>query len=237
MYQLLSGGYEGQVSGDYLKPPPHLDPAEEPAEDKVAATLANENNVKYRIKKSKSKFITEQKDNYRAFVLGPNGEELLVDYRDAVDHGPSRRKPEKEDHWTTTNLAQYGWRTRSESPQREELEEEEEEDESEDEEAKLEQEKARLAAEKKKRRARSAKRGILQAKKGMRQSEKNRIDRINQLHSTTRWLPDSAFTTFFGKPAFHAYGKGNTNPTYGGPIYGQYMLSHSINPECGSNMP
>lgn len=71
----------------------------------------------------------------------------------------------------------------------------------------------------------------------MRQSEKNRIDRINKLHATTRWLPDSAFTTFFGKPAFHAYGKGNVNPTYGGPIYGQYMLSHNINPECGSNLP
>ncbi len=105
-------------------------------------------------------------------------------------------------------------------------------------EAELQAEQDRLEKEKKKRkRARTAKRGILQARKGMRQSEKNRIDRINKLHETTRWLPDSAFTTFFGKPAFHAYGKGNVNPTYGGPVYGQYMLSHNINPECGDNAP
>jgi hypothetical protein len=44
--------------------------------------------------------------------------------------------------------------------------------------------------------------------------------RIAELNSTTRWLPDSAFTTYFGKPAFHLYGKGNVNPTVGGNIYG-----------------
>lgn len=32
----------------------------------------------------------------------------------------------------------------------------------------------------------------------------------SDFNSTTRWLPDSSFTTYFGKPAFHAYGKGNT---------------------------
>ena len=37
--------------------------------------------------------------------------------------------------------------------------------------------------------------------------------KVAQLNATTRWLADSAFTTYYGKPAFHAYGKGNTNPT------------------------
>jgi hypothetical protein len=36
--------------------------------------------------------------------------------------------------------------------------------------------------------------------------------KTSEINSTTRWLADSAFTTFFGKPAFHAYGKGNVNP-------------------------
>jgi hypothetical protein len=36
----------------------------------------------------------------------------------------------------------------------------------------------------------------------------------------SRWLPDSAITTYFGKPAFHPYGNGNTNPTVGGTVYG-----------------
>jgi hypothetical protein len=34
----------------------------------------------------------------------------------------------------------------------------------------------------------------------------------DEINATTRWLADSAFTTYFGKPAFHAYGKGNVNP-------------------------
>lgn len=61
--------------------------------------------------------------------------------------------------------------------------------------------------------------------------------RINDIKSTSRWLPDSALTTFFGKPAFHPYGNGNTNPTVGGTVYGQYMLSHNVNPQSGDNKP
>eukprot|EP00347_Sterkiella_histriomuscorum_P002000 403369862 len=67
--------------------------------------------------------------------------------------------------------------------------------------------------------------------------EKNMDKRIGNLNSTTRWLPDSAFTTYFGKPAFHLYGKGNTNPAVGGNIYGQYMLTHNVNPESGEHLP
>lgn len=43
--------------------------------------------------------------------------------------------------------------------------------------------------------------------------EKALKKKISEINSTTRWLADSAFTTYFGKPAFHAYGKGNTRPT------------------------
>lgn len=31
-----------------------------------------------------------------------------------------------------------------------------------------------------------------------------------QLKKNSRWLPDSALTTYYGKPAFHAYGNANT---------------------------
>lgn len=61
--------------------------------------------------------------------------------------------------------------------------------------------------------------------------------RKSEFLNTTRWLPDSSFTTYFGKPAFHPYGKGNTNPTNGGVNYGQNMLTHNINAECGDNPP
>lgn len=53
----------------------------------------------------------------------------------------------------------------------------------------------------------------------------------------TRWLPNSAFQTYFGKPAFESYGMGNTNPTWGGLGYGQYMVSHNVNPHRIPNDP
>lgn len=61
--------------------------------------------------------------------------------------------------------------------------------------------------------------------------------RKSNFNNTTRWLADSAFTTYFGKPAFHPYGRANTNPTVGGISYGHNMLSHNINAECGDNPP
>ena len=68
-------------------------------------------------------------------------------------------------------------------------------------------------------------------------SVENRKERIDDLHRWARWLPDSAYQSYFGKPAFHTYGMGNTNPTVGGHVYGQYLLSHNVNPEHGQNDP
>jgi hypothetical protein len=50
-----------------------------------------------------------------------------------------------------------------------------------------------------------------------------------EINATTRWMADSSFTTYFGKPAFHAYGKGNTNPTN---ITSKFM-THNINGVTG----
>jgi len=66
---------------------------------------------------------------------------------------------------------------------------------------------------------------------------KSQINRLKYFYNTTRWLPNSAFTTYFGKPAFENYGYGNTNPVYGGLFYGNYMLSHNMNPIDGGNHP
>lgn len=52
-----------------------------------------------------------------------------------------------------------------------------------------------------------------------------------------RLLPDSAHTTYFGRPAWHAYGNANTKPAQGGLIYGDYMKTHNINPHSGANKP
>ena len=52
-----------------------------------------------------------------------------------------------------------------------------------------------------------------------------------------RLLADSAITTYFGRPAWHAYGNGNVKPAQGGLMYGDYMLTHNINPHSGDNKP
>ena len=54
---------------------------------------------------------------------------------------------------------------------------------------------------------------------------------------TTRWLPNTAFQTYFGKPAFALYGSGNKQPQQGGLCYGDYMHSHNINPHRWPNNP
>jgi len=59
--------------------------------------------------------------------------------------------------------------------------------------------------------------------------------KIEAMKTVSKWLPDSAITTYFGKPAFHAYGNGNTKPTVGGSIYGDYLKTHNVNPQSGDN--
>jgi len=60
---------------------------------------------------------------------------------------------------------------------------------------------------------------------------------MRELKLTSRWLPDSALTTYFGKPAFHAYGHANTKPSAGGAVYGQYLKTFNVNPHAGGNKP
>lgn len=60
---------------------------------------------------------------------------------------------------------------------------------------------------------------------------------LKTLKQKGRLLSDSAITTYFGKPTFHAYGNSNTQPAQGGLIYGDYMKTHNINPHSGDNKP
>ena len=52
--------------------------------------------------------------------------------------------------------------------------------------------------------------------------------RTQQLRNRGRLLPDSAMTTYFGKPAFHAYGNSNIKPVCGGLVYGDFLKTHNI---------
>ncbi|CAD8105213.1 unnamed protein product [Paramecium sonneborni] len=66
---------------------------------------------------------------------------------------------------------------------------------------------------------------------------KRRKERIKKFQGETRWIADSAFTTYFGKPAWGPYGYNNIKPAVGGIIYGQHLLSHNVQPHRNKNDP
>ena len=70
-----------------------------------------------------------------------------------------------------------------------------------------------------------------------RSDTERREERVKEVRKWARWLPDSGYQSHFGKPAFHCYGRDNTTPIYGGHVYGDYLLSHNVNPEHGQNLP
>ncbi len=82
--------------------------------------------------------------------------------------------------------------------------------------------------------AKSSKKKMTPAQK---KAQKELKKRKSEFDNTTRWLPDSAFQTYFGIPAFHLYGRANVNPAVGGINYGENMLTHNINAESGANPP
>jgi hypothetical protein len=53
----------------------------------------------------------------------------------------------------------------------------------------------------------------------------------------SRERPATAVAAELGRPAFTNYGAGNVNPTSGGMIYGQYLLSHNVKPDIKPNSP
>ena len=66
-----------------------------------------------------------------------------------------------------------------------------------------------------------AKRIMDEQNKCLTDDQRKELDKkMKELKLCSRWLPDSSMTTYFGKPAFFAYGNGNTRPASGGAIYG-----------------
>jgi hypothetical protein len=50
-------------------------------------------------------------------------------------------------------------------------------------------------------------------------------------------MPDTKFYRLFHKPCMHNYGRNNTDPTFGGAVWGGYMLSFNVNPQTLPNYP
>ena len=60
MFDLLKGGYENNIEDDYLKNKDHLEELSvDDRDQKPLKEVENENNVKYRIRKTQDKFVSE----------------------------------------------------------------------------------------------------------------------------------------------------------------------------------
>jgi hypothetical protein len=59
------------------------------------------------------------------------------------------------------------------------------------------------------------------------------LKKLADLKLGSRELSDSALFTYFGKPAFHAYGNGNTRPISAN----DKLKTHNITPHSGGNKP
>ncbi|EAS00683.2 hypothetical protein TTHERM_00794090 (macronuclear) [Tetrahymena thermophila SB210] len=66
---------------------------------------------------------------------------------------------------------------------------------------------------------------------------KQREKRIQKFAENSRQLPNSAFTTYYGKPAFENYGNANIKDKNQAFISGNYLKSHNINPHRGETQP
>jgi len=53
----------------------------------------------------------------------------------------------------------------------------------------------------------------------------------------SRDMPDTKFYRVFHKPCMHNYGRANTDPTFGGAVWGGYMLSYNVGPQTLPNYP
>ena len=64
MFDLLAAGHEEDNLGDYLKNKRHLAQRTDLDVNPALREIENEENLKYRIRKSESMFVSEAKDNF-----------------------------------------------------------------------------------------------------------------------------------------------------------------------------
>ena len=130
MFDLMKGGYDHDVESDFLKNKPHLEALENvETEKKPVKEIENQDNIKFKIRKTASKYTTETRDNFRRFVLSPDEEQYMIDYLE-VEENKGKTIEGEQNHYVTTYLKDFAKMSLSLSPRRNDeakLKEEEEE--------------------------------------------------------------------------------------------------------------
>lgn len=251
MYQLLTGGYvhpEVEVEIAKKREFPTSQMTEEELKEFQEALLRKEI--------AKGKWMTETRDNFRKFTDSPKqnthyiGNELIL---------PKRLANIYEGHYMTTYKRDFG----DEEPEEGEKEDQEA---TPVEETKVQQRrpskevKSPARAKKpvskspsrdrgpKKKKKKDIKKWIYERNKAkygkpmidkskLSKEERKELERLEHEISVSRWKPNTHLLSLHGKPIWHPYGQGNTKPAVGGVVYGQYLLTHNVNPHSGENCP
>ena len=252
MYEILTGGYEHpqEQAQNFQTAIPDFQSMTEQEIMEYKEALA-------RKEIAKSKWITETRDNFRKFTDEPNentyyiGNQMVEPRNFANDIGT---------HYKTIYKKDYGEEDlENEGEDYKEAEPEPEEDQAEEVKEKKPKKNrikskspgSRISERKKtpkKKRKKDFNKWIFERNKAkygqdllekdnLTKKEKEELKQLEKEISVSRWKADTHLKSLHGKPIFHAFGKGNTNPTVGGIVYGNYMLTHNIHPHAGDNKP
>lgn len=248
MSELLTGGYVTQnMEDDYnrVKRPDPGQLTEEEQKEIQDAILRKEI--------AKSKWMTETRDNFRKFTDDP-ADVYYIGNRLADDKKLANMA---EGHYMTSYKRDFGDAPSEEDEGEVDVEPEPEEEKKDKKEKKS---KRSQSPNKKQNRSQSRenvptkqkkldiKRWIYERNKAkyghhvldkskLSKKERKELERIEKEISVSRWKPNTHTLSLHGKPIWHPYGQANRDPTVGGVVYGEYMLTHNINPHSGENKP
>lgn len=77
---------------------------------------------------------------------------------------------------------------------------------------------------------------VIKTKPKMIKLSKTLKKKLKHFRANSRLLPDSAMTTYYSKPVFHAYG--NSSISSLAPLgKGSYLQTFNVNPHSGKNRP
>lgn len=251
MYDLLTGGYvtvedEAKINQHYFQNLPQM--SEEEMKEYQDALMRKEI--------AKGKWMTETRDNFRKFTDDPEDNVYYIGNHLMI---PNRYANNNQGHYLTSYKRDFGDDVPEDNDGNEQqiaqpVEEVKEKNpkrvtsKSPSKEVKsVGRTQSRDRRPKKKKKV-DMKRWIYERNKAkygkplpdkskMTKEEREQYEKMWKEISISRWKPDTHTRSLYGKPIFHPYGKGNTNPTVGGVVYGQYMLTHNIHPHVGDNCP
>ena len=258
MYDILTGGYVSQQDEYNMT---HKDKIEQPPQEMTEEELKKLHEAMLRKEIGKGKWMTETRDHFRKFTDSPNRDMFYIGNNMILPHKLANMN---ENHYLSSYKRDYGEDVPEGDYEEPEIDQEPiEEDPKPKKTKKRSTNRAKSPGSnsslspsaKISKRKGTPKQKKLDIKKwvyernkalyGKPLFDKSKMSKedieyqkkLDKAISISRWNPDTHLKSMHGKPIWHSYGNGNTDPTVGGVVYGNYLLSHNVNPHAGENRP